>query len=419
MNCFSKQCFIISCISVPFFQKIFSFRGMSASAIFAVGCSLSASGQDGGDQRLDSKLNRRAVESLGERTQSFKEGLDISLISSLAYDDNIFQEANDETSSVVAQLEPSVGWTKGSKNGTWIRLAYEGTAILYLAQTEDSRIDHNFSAEGGVKGKALALAYSASWAKVGSPSADIGGASDRFQYGGRAEVTYTPKGKVSYALYVDGSVIDQEEAAFFDFYQASGGISARYRHSRKTEVSAAYSLGQVRVDGAGTQTFHRLGLQAIWKPRSKVSVSLEGGAEYRDYEDGSGLSPYFSARVDWTPRAKTAFFLEAYRREEASGAVEGENFDVYGFRAGVSQELRDGWSVGFELGSEKSDYFDIVGLPESGREDTIFFVRPSVRYRFGEDSEVVFLYQYITNDSTDSNFGYDNSQLGVSLNYKF
>ena len=355
----------------------------------------------------------------GERKQPFKKGLDISLISSLAYDNNIFQTPDDETSSLVGQLEPSIGWTAGSKDGTWVRLAYQAAAIFYFAEPDDSRIDHNVTVDGGVKGKTVALAYSASWAKVGSPSADIGGASDRFQYGGRAGVTYTPKGKFSYEIFVEGSVIDQEEAAFFDFYQSSIGVAARYRHSRKTQVEAAYRLGRVEVDGSGTQTFHRLGVQALWKPRSKLSFSLEGGLEYRDYEVGSGTSPYLAARVDWTPRAKTAVYLEAYRREEASAALEGENFDLYGFRAGVNQQLRDGWSVGFEVGSETSDYFGIAGLPESGREDTIYYVRPSVRYRFGEDSELVLLYQWSKNDSTDSDFGYDNQQLGISMNYRF
>ncbi|MGJ8725822.1 MAG: surface lipoprotein assembly modifier [Roseibacillus sp.] len=378
-----------------------------------------AIGQGRTDQRMDNKLDRRAVRSQGAEKVSFKKGLDISLVSSLAYDNNIFQTPDNETSSLVAQLEPSVGWTAGSKDGTWVRLAYEAAAIVYFAQTEDSRIDHRVSVDGGVKGKTLSLAYSAGWAKVGSPSADIGGASDRHEWGGRAGVTYTPKGKVSYEFFADRAVVDQVEPAFFDFYQSSAGIAARYRHSRKTQVEAAYRFGQVEVDGSGKQTFHRLGLQALWSPRSKVSFSLEGGMEYRNYEVGSGVEPYLAARVDWTPRAKTALYLEAYRREEASAALEGENFQLMGIRAGVNQRLRDGWSVGLEVGRETTDYFGIAGLPESGREDTITYVRPSLRYSFGEDSELVVLYQWSKSDSTDSDFGYSNQQLGVSMNYRF
>lgn len=376
-------------------------------------------GQGRSEQRLDSKLDRRAVESAGSRAPSTKEGVDISLVASLAYDNNIFQTPDNETASMVAQLEPTIGWTVGSRDKAWLRLAYEGAVVLYLSRQEESRIDNRVAMEGGFKGKSVALAYSARWAKLGSPSADIGGASDRYEWGGGAEVTYTPKGKVSYVLSADRSVVDLVEPGFFDFYQSSVGLAASYRYSSKTEVELAYRIGKIEVDGASSQTFQRFGTQLNWSPRSKIRFSLAGGLEYRDYESGSGIEPYLAARVDWTPRAKTAFYLEAYRREETSAALEGENYKLVGVRAGVNQRLKDGWSAGLEVGRESADYFNVVGEPGSGREDVITYIRPSLRYVLGEDAELVFLYQWSKNDSTDPGFGYDNQQLGLSMNYRF
>lgn len=402
-----------------FFKKILRYRLSILSPLLLGGAVVKSSGQHRADERLDTKLDRRAIESRGERSPSTKEGLDLSLVTSLAYDDNIFQSSDDETSSFVAQVEPSVGWTAGERDKAWVRLAYEGAAVIYLTRQEDSRIDHRFVVEGEFKEKNITLAYSARWARLGSPSADIGGASDRDDWGIRAEVSYTPKGKVTYQVFAERSAVDQVESAFFDFFQSSGGVAAQYRHSPKTEVELAYRFGRVEVDGAGTQTFHRFGTQALWRPRPKLSVSLEGGIEYRNYESGSGFDPYLAARVDWTPRPKTALYLEAYRREEASAGVEGENFDVTGIRAGVTQQLSGGWIASFEVGRETADYFGIAGLPESGREDTITFLRPSLRYSLGEGSELVLLYQWTRSDSTDPDFGFDNQQLAVSMNYQF
>ncbi len=150
-----------------------------------------------------------------------------------------------------------------------------------------------------------------------------------------------------------------------------------------------------------------------------MSFSFEGGLEKRKYPVGSRIEPYLSARVDWTPRSKTALYLQAYHREEASAALEGENFKLTGIRAGIQQKLRDGWSLGLEVGRETTDYFAIAGLPESGREDTISFIRPSLRYVFGDDSELLFLYQWSKSDSTDPGFGYQNQQFGLSMNYRF
>ena len=117
-------------------------------------------GQIRNDARFEQKLDSRALASKGDRAPATREGLDISLVSTLAYDSNIFIEAEDETGSLVAQVEPTIGWTGGERDKTWVRLAYEGAAVVYFSETEESRFDNRVRVEGGVRGKQLALAYS-------------------------------------------------------------------------------------------------------------------------------------------------------------------------------------------------------------------------------------------------------------------
>lgn len=401
------------------FQKASAVRFSFPVVLFLAGGIASSFAQLRTDNRLDQKFNSRSFSVGGERGVSTKEGLDISFVTSLAYDSNILQTTDDEVSSLVGQFEPTIGWTAGERDKNWIRLAYEGTGILFFNSTEDNRIDNRLIAEGGFKGKNLALAYSGRWARLGSPSADLGGESDRDEWGVSATVTYSPGGKLSYEAFGERSAVDQLASSGFDFFQSSGGVSARYRYSSKTEVELAYRLGQVEVDGSGTQIFQQVGLRAEWSPRSKINVSIEAGVDIRDYEVGNGVEPYLSARVDWRPRAKTALFLEAYRRVEASAGVVGENLNLTGVRFGVNQRLQGRWSAGLELGWENSDYFGIAGFAESGREDNILFVRPSLRYSLGDSSELVFLYQWSQNDSTEADFGFEGHRLGASLNYFF
>lgn len=404
---------------MDFLQKV-SVPSLRLAAVLLLGGGAgSAMAQFKSDQRLDEKLDHRVVASKGERGASSKEGLDISLVTSLAYDSNILLTAEDEQGSLVAQVEPSIGWTAGERDKAWVRLAYEGSAIAYFSSLEDSRIDSRVVAEGGLKSKSVELAYSARWARLGSPSADAGGQVNRMEWGVGGSATYSPKGKMSYRVFADRSAVEQIDATFFDFYQSSGGVAAQYRYSPKTEVEVVYQLGQVDVDDSGVQTFQRLGVEALWRPRPKLSLSVAGGFEHRNYEVGTGFEPYLSARVNWTPRAKTALYLEAYRRVEASAVQEGENFVLGGFRAGVSQRLRDGWSAGLDFGRESADYFGVAGLPESGRTDTLYFIRPSVRYAWSEDTQLVFLYQWSKNDSSDPDFGFDNHQVAASVSHRF
>lgn len=371
------------------------------------------------NRRLDGKFEGRSSLNTGDRKISTMEGLDLNLTASIAYDDNIFQSSENESASLVVQVEPSIGWTAGRRDNTWVRLAYEGAGFLYLSEEDGNRIDHRLRAEGAVQFDVVRLTYSVSWARLGSPSADVGGESDRNEFSGQVALIYQPKGKVSYEIGLDRAVVDQVESGLFDFFQSSAAVTARYRHSRKTELEAGYRIGFVEIDGSGDQVFHQIGGGVSWSPRSKFNVSLQGGIEYRDFETGSATNPYLSARLNWNPRPKTSLFGEVYRRQEASSAVQGENFNLTGIRLGINEVLRDGWSANLEVGRESIDYVATSDEPASGREDTILFFRPSLSYAFSKDSVLTFLYQYSENDSTATDFGFENHQLGVSVTHRF
>ncbi|MEM9079609.1 MAG: hypothetical protein AAGC74_02835 [Verrucomicrobiota bacterium] len=373
-------------------------------------------------RRLDNKVDRRELEAaFGNRLQGGKEGLDLAVLASIAYDDNIFQGVEgEEVGDVVMQVEPVIGWVMGERGkGTWLRAAYEGAWILYFDNNEADRIDNRLRLEGEFRRKALVLAYSARWAKLGSPSTDVGGTSDRQEWGVRVGIGYDPEGKWAYDLYVERSAVDQDDGDLFDIWETGFGGRATFVYSPKTQVEFELASGTIEVDGTGDQQFTRLSSQFFWRPRPKIAVALQAGLDRRDYVDGSSAEPFYNARVSWTPRTGTSFYLEGYRREQASAALQGENFELFGLRLGTSQRIRDGWSAGLEFCWENAKYFAISGLPESGREDDIIFIRPSLKYQFGEKAEVLVLYQFSQNSSSDPAFGYDNHQFGVSMNYQF
>ena len=85
----------------------------------------------------------------------------------------------------------------------------------------------------------------------------------------------------------------------------------------------------------------------------------------------------------------------------------------------MAQRLRGDWSVALEGGYESSDYFDVSGTGGASRKDEVTFIRPSLEYRFEEGYELVLFYQWSDNDSTESDFGYANQEIGVTINYAF
>jgi hypothetical protein len=373
------------------------------------------------EPRVGGKYERRLDREIREeRQEASREGFSVSVIASLAYDDNIFQTAKDAKEDFVAQVSPRVAYTKGQRTGrAWVSLAYEGTAVAYLGDRGENRVDHLVTAEASLRKKALVFAYSGSWAKLGTPSADVGGATKRTEWRNRASLGWEPRSRTSAELFAEWSRVDQEESSLFDIKERMAGVAVRYRYSPKTLMELAWRMGEVDVEGADTQDVQRFTGQVRWQPRPKIGLNVEVGGEYRDYGTRTDWSPVFAARLNWSPRGGTDLYLEGYRREEASAYSGGENYTVKGVKAGVSQRLRGAWTGGLEAGHETSDYFDVTGTGSADRKDRITFIRPSLEYRFQEGYELKFFYQWAENDSSEPDFGYTNQEMGVTMNYTF
>ena len=90
----------------------------------------------------------------------------------------------------------------------------------------------------------------------------------------------------------------------------------------------------------------------------KLKLVSALGIEYRDRggDAGDTVTPVFSFETEWTPHPDTTFSLEAHRRTEASGALNGEDFLDTGFQLGVSQTLLQKFHAKLNVGYQNADY---------------------------------------------------------------
>jgi hypothetical protein len=288
-----------------------------------------------------------------------------------------------------------------------------------LDHRDESRMDHRLDVKAVMRRKMLRFAYSGSWARLGDPDPDVGGSPDRWEWDNRFSLGWEPRGKTSGEIFADWSAVDQDASSLNDVDETSLGFNLRHRYSSKTQFGLTYEFGEVDVDGSSTQDFQRLTGQIAWQPRQKIKVSFEGGGEHRDYGGGeSNWEPVFSGRVGWTPRNGTELYLAGYRREEASSFFDDQNFTVLGVVGGWSQRIHGDWSGRLEMGWEEADYFSTDG-GGSSRDDTAFFVRPTVSCLTETGHSLQFFYQWSDSDSSDDDFGYSNHELGASIECAF
>lgn len=371
------------------------------------------------DQRLQrpDKLDFSALNEIKE-----EEGWDLGVLVEVAYDDNIFLNAINQRGDFVIRVTPKIAYAVGDpvgEEGAYLRAAYLPTAVVYLDNRDDSRIDHDLSWDTGYRGKMLALAYGGYFRRLGDATADVGSQNERNEYGNEARVSWMVSEKVALEAAAGFGGEDYDSAGLADTQRHFGELAWRYAYSPKTQVLIAYRAGREDVDGTGSQDIQRLSVRLRWSPRQKIDVDLEVGGERREYDNGSDTYPVFEGRFGWRPRAGTSLYLGGYRRMEVSSFLQGQNYSLTGAVAGVSQRLGPCWTARLEGGFERASYRRVSGIGPAGRLDNIFFIRPALDYAINEDFRVNVFYQYSQDDSNNPVFGYQNHQAGVGIERNF
>lgn len=349
-------------------------------------------------------------------------GWDLGAIVSAAYDDNIFLSSSNPESDMVFRAAPVMAYTKGNEKegeGGFVRVGYRPTAVVYASNGSENRIDHEALAVAGWRGKVTRLTYSGVIQKLGDATADTGRPADRLAFENEVRVAWIPREKITLEVAAGDSRSEYSDPAYFDSGKSYGEVALRYAYSPKTELGIVYQIGRFRVDGAGRQDTQQVTGSIAWEPREKIKLNLDAGAEYRKFDNGSDVNPVLEGRIEWSPREGTDVFLAGYMREEASAYYAGQNYSVRGATAGISQRLGGKWSARLEGGYEKNSYEQVSGTGTGGRQDRIWFVRPVLVYRMGDQSDLSFFYRISDNDSSDPVFGYDQRMIGVELNHKF
>ncbi len=359
-----------------------------------------------------------------EKSDERASGLEIGTILAVAYDDNIFLSKSKPEADTVIRVSPTVAYIQGDAKageGGFIEFAYRPTNVMYLQNHTENRIDQQAALTAGWRGKVTQITYTGAAQKLADATADTGRQTDRMEYANEIRAAWLPREKVTLELAAGSGQIVYDDPTLFDSKKTYGEIAVRYAYSPKTQVGLAYRAGRYDVDGGSAQTTHQITANIDWKPREKVHVKLQAGAEQRGTDSGTDINPVVEGRIDWTPRIGTNLYLSAYQREVASAYYAGQNYTLKGVTAGISQKFDGKWTARLETGQEKSSYHQVSGSGGGvgARNDKIWFVRPALEYRINDQCNVSLFYRVSDNSSSASAFGYSQRTVGLELNYRF
>lgn len=349
-------------------------------------------------------------------------GVELGAAILAAYDSNIFLSKNNAESDMVFRIAPLIAYTKGddkSGEGAFVRFSYRPTAVVYADHGSENRIDHDAALTAGWRGKATSLAYSGGFQKLGDTVPDTGRPTDRVVTANELRAAWTPREKIVFEVAAGNKHEDYSDKTLFDSEKTYGEAAIRYIYSPKTELGLVYQMGRLKVDGAGPQDTQLLAASMDWKPREKIRLKLIAGGEHRTFDSGDSTKPVLEGRIDWKPRSGTELYVTAHMREESSAYQAGQNYQVKGVTAGVSQRVSGNWSVKLDGSYDKNNYDRVSGTGTGSRKDTVWAIRPAVVRRIGDASDLSLFYKLSKASSSDRKFGYDDQMIGIEFNHRF
>lgn len=390
-------------------------------------CLMAAVNRLGYSQEYNSMVNDRVEAelpqpALAEPEAELRGGWDLGAVISAAYDNNIFLSASDAKADTVFRIAPLVAYTKGDEKegeGFFVKAGYRPTAVAYAENGSDNRIDQQALLTAGWRGKLSRVTYAGVIQKLGDATAETGRPTDRLELSNEIRAAWIPREKITLEIGAANRQTRYDDPTLIDSNNTYVEAALRYTYSPKTELGLIYQTGRLRMDGAGPQDTRQLAGSISWQPREKIRLDLRAGAEHRKTDSGTEVNPVLQGRIEWAPRKGTDIYLTGYMREEASAFFAGQIYSVRGVAGGISQRLGGPWTAKLEGGYERNLYQDVPGTAAAKRNDDIWFVRPAVSYRLGDESDVSLFYRASSDASTDSNFGYDQQILGVEFNHRF
>jgi hypothetical protein len=377
--------------------------------------------------RLDGEVDSRIVPRGGspfdpQAGEVRGEELEIGVVFSATYDDNIYLSATRKEADLVMRVAPAISYRHGDKltgEGGYLSVAYRPTGVVYADNSSNNRLDQIAEWDVGWRGKKTAISWNGRAGQLGDATADTGTLTDRSEFSNEVRLAWSLREKVSLEVAGGHEAVSYDSSAYADSNLTYAELALRYAYSPKTRLGMMYKAGRFEVDGAGEQTVHRVTGRIEWHPREKIAVDLEVGGEYRSFDNGSDTTPVVEGRIGWKPKEGTEVYLTGYRREQASAFLPGQNYTQTGAALGISQRLGGQWTARLEGGVERANYSVVSGTGAAGRVDRIHFIRPALEYRVTDDFSMGLFYRYSENNSNRAGLGHESHSTGVEMGYRF
>ncbi|MEP6686412.1 MAG: hypothetical protein ABJB22_06505 [Verrucomicrobiota bacterium] len=354
------------------------------------------------------------------------------------YDDNVTLSHDNPRQDFYGQLASEITLGFGDAIGHqehYVLLKYSPSAYFFVDNSELNSVEHIVRLEGQWSLSRLALTFSQDIRSVESSNLDVatttggfvnqinldvGGRRRLNSYSTRLDAGYALTGKIVLRAGMDYSLTDYQDLIGSE--TVSGTIGINYTYSPKLQLGLELHAGNNYVDAPSPdQTFEQVNLRSDYELSGKLRANGSLGVEFRQSEVGtnSNVSPIFQIGLVYQPFDGTEININTTRQTFNSATLAGQDFASTQFVFSARQRFFQRVFVNVVTGYQNQTYFSALSGLDSEREDNYYFIT------LGFDVKITNFwfggvnFSHRVNDSSFTNLGFDDDQVGAHSAFTF
>jgi hypothetical protein len=339
------------------------------------------------------------------------------------YDDNIFISPQ-KTHDFVTDISPSFDFEKGDRtaiDSNYLNLYFAPTIFLYADHSGQDREDYDADLYYQYQWTRLTLGIGQQFQHLTDASVDLGGLADRNIYTTAANGNYVYNDKLTFFASATQRITTYQSGSGVDTDEWIGDAYELYQVAPKLALGGGTRVGFIDIHGAPHENYEDALMHATYNPHDQISVTLEGGVEYLQYQDGADhLLPIFDLSASYQPWDSTSFSLSASRSSLISYDLLGETYLDTAVQISVRQRFLQNLYLTLSGSYSISDYeFGSVPLTEPRRADHYYTVGVGIEFDPHPWLKLAAGYQRSEDNSSFSQNTFNDNRIDVRSTASF
>lgn len=330
------------------------------------------------------------------------------------------QRSENET-TVIHEFYPSVSLNLRDK----ARVNYTPVFRMYSRDDLDDTVDHRVSFTGHTAYKDWSFNLTQTYVNTAQPLSETGTQTEQeaflttFGAGWSLNSSDSLEFGLVQNLRFASSAGDEQNLV--DSKNWSGTVWFNHKFWNNLSGAIGAGAGYFTSSRGSDTVFEQLLARLQWRVQQKLLLSAYGGASYGQILDSPGgtqLSPTFQVAADYAILETTTLRLNA-RRSFTPSYYQNTVNERTEVRLGVNQRLLGKLYLNVDGGYRIASYQSTLDEFDETREDETAFYGARLSMEFLKRASAALFFYRSDHTSSTAGYGYDSSQVGLEIGYRF